>query len=108
MIFKGFSSAALQKRPRWPWCCRKQDLPCVRSLGVIRLTATVTKCYDARDFDAAESDEEAPSEKTKQILPQLPVKGRKLGLSAEVRAVHNQLEEVGKEVNEFLAELICK
>lgn len=46
--------------------------------------------------------------KTKQILSRLAVKESKLGLSVEVRVLHNQLEGEGEEVNEFLTELICK
>lgn len=46
--------------------------------------------------------------KTKQIPSRLAVKESKLGLSVEVRVLHNQLEGEGEEVNEFLAELICK
>lgn len=46
--------------------------------------------------------------KTKQIPSRLAVKESKLGLSVEVRVLHNQLEGEAEEVNEFLAELICK
>lgn len=64
----------------------EQDLPCF------------TRYHQrppAEDFDAVKR----LFLKTKQTLPWIGCE-RELGLSVEVRALHNQLEGVGEEVNE--------